>query len=260
MSIRHPAVYSREGIKMLDQFSRTELMFGKEAMDKLSASRVAVFGIGGVGGYTVEALVRSGLGAIDLIDNDRFSLTNINRQIYATHKTLGEFKVDVAKDRIAEINPNVKVTTHRIFFTSETANRLDFSEYDYIVDAIDTVAGKLALVKNANNLGVPIISSMGAGNKVDPTAFEVTDIYKTSVCPLAKVMRYELKRRGIKKLKVVYSKEQPLKPVLDTNSEIYADELNNRRQIPASNAFVPSVAGLIIAGEVIKDLIQYQKT
>ena len=260
MSIRHPAVYSREGIKMLDQFSRTELMFGKEAMDKLSASRVAVFGIGGVGGYTVEALVRSGLGAIDLIDNDRFSLTNINRQIYATHKTLGEFKVDVAKDRIAEINPNVNVVTHKIFYTSETANRLDFSKYDYIVDAIDTVAGKLALVKNANNLGVPIISSMGAGNKVDPTAFEVTDIYKTSVCPLAKVMRYELKRRGIKKLKVVYSKEQPLKPVLDTNSEIYADELNNRRQIPASNAFVPSVAGLIIAGEVIKDLIQYQKT
>ena len=260
MSIRHPAVYNREGIKMLDQFSRTELMFGKEAMDKLSASRVAVFGIGGVGGYTVEALVRSGLGAIDLIDNDRFSLTNINRQIYATHKTLGEFKVDAAKDRIAEINPNVKVITHKIFYTSETAKRFDFSEYDYIVDAIDTVAGKLALVENANKSGVPIISSMGAGNKVDPTAFEVTDIYKTSVCPLAKVMRYELKRRGIKKLKVVYAKEQPLKPVLDTNSEIYADELNNRRQIPASNAFVPSVAGLIIAGEVIKDLIQYQKT
>lgn len=245
---------------MPDQFSRTELMFGKQAMDKLAASRVAVFGIGGVGGYTVEALVRSGIGAVDLIDNDKVCLTNINRQIFATRKTVGKFKVDVAESRIAEINPKVNVRTHKTFYTPTTADLFDFNEYDYIVDAIDTVTGKLALVENADKAGVPIISSMGAGNKVDPTAFEVADIYETSVCPLAKVMRYELKRRGIKKLKVVYSKEQPLKPVLDTTNEIYNDELTERRHIPASNAFVPSVAGLIIAGEVIKDLINYYKT
>ena len=245
---------------MPDQFSRTELMFGKQAMDKLAASRVAVFGIGGVGGYTVEALVRSGIGSIDLIDNDKVCLTNINRQIFATHKTVGKFKVDVAESRIAEINPKVNVRKHKTFYTPTTADLFDFNKYDYIVDAIDTVTGKLALAENADKAGVPIISSMGAGNKVDPTAFEVADIYETSVCPLAKVMRYELKRRGIKKLKVVYSKEQPLKPVLDTNNEIYNDELTERRHIPASNAFVPSVAGLIIAGEVIKDLINYDKT
>ncbi len=245
---------------MPDQFSRTELMFGKEAMDKLAASRVAVFGIGGVGGYTVEALVRSGIGSVDLIDNDKVCLTNINRQIFATHKTVGKFKVDVAESRIAEINPKVNVRTYKTFYTPTTADLFDFNKYDYIVDAIDTVTGKLALAENADKAGVPIISSMGAGNKVDPTAFEVADIYETSVCPLAKVMRYELKRRGIKKLKVVYSKEQPLKPVLDTNNEIYNDELTERRHIPASNAFVPSVAGLIIAGEVIKDLINYDKT
>lgn len=245
---------------MPDQFSRTELMFGKQAMDKLAASRVAVFGIGGVGGYTVEALVRSGIGSIDLIDNDKVCLTNINRQIFATHKTVGKFKVDVAESRIAEINPKVNVRKHKTFYTPTTADLFDFNKYDYIVDAIDTVTGKLALAENADKAGVPIISSMGAGNKVDPTAFEVADIYETSVCPLAKVMRYELKRRGIKKLKVVYSKEQPLKPVLDTNNEIYNDELTERRHIPASNSFVPSVAGLIIAGEVIKDLINYDKT
>lgn len=242
---------------MLNQFSRTELLLGKEAMYKLSKSRVAVFGIGGVGGYTVEALVRSGVGTIDIIDNDKVCLTNINRQIYATRKTVGKYKVDVAAERIRDINPDVIVNSHNIFFSPETADQFDFSEYDYIVDAIDTVTGKIELVVKANAAGTPIISSMGAGNKLDPTAFEVTDIYKTSVCPLAKVMRYELKRRGIKKLKVVYSKEPPIKPI--DNSErscTVTGENARRRHIPGSTAFVPSVVGLIIAGEVIKDLIK----
>ncbi len=253
---------------MLNQFSRTELLFGKEAMEKLAASRVAVFGIGGVGGYTVEALVRSGVGAIDLIDDDKVCLTNINRQIYATRKTVGRYKVEVAAERIAEINPDVTVRTHQTFYTPETADQFDFTAYDYIVDAIDTVTGKIALVMNAKAAGTPIICSMGAGNKVDPTAFEVTDLYKTSVCPLAKVMRYELKRRGVKKLKVVYSKEQPIKPIGDmaescrTNCICPPDterKCTARRQIPGSNAFVPSVVGLIIAGEVIKDLTGFGK-
>ena len=200
---------------MLNQFSRTELLFGKEAMERLAASRVAVFGIGGVGGYTVEALVRSGIGAIDLIDDDKVCLTNLNRQLHATRKTVGQYKADVAAARIHEINPDARVTIHKTFYTPETAKQFDFSEYDYIVDAIDTVTGKIALVVNADSAGTPIISSMGAGNKLDPTAFEVADIYSTSVCPLAKVMRYELKRRGIKKLKVVYSKEPPLTPIDD---------------------------------------------
>lgn len=200
---------------MLNQFSRTELLFGKEAMEKLAASRVAVFGIGGVGGYTVEALVRSGVGTVDLIDDDKICLTNINRQIYATRKTVGEYKVEVAAERIHEINPDAVVNTYKTFYTPETAEQFDFTEYDYIVDAIDTITGKIALVINANTAGTPIISSMGVGNKVDPTAFEVTDIYKTSICPLARVMRYELKRRGIKKLKVVYSKEPPITPIDD---------------------------------------------
>lgn len=252
---------------MLNQFSRTELLFGKEAMEKLAVSRVAVFGIGGVGGYTVEALVRSGVGAVDLIDDDKVCLTNINRQIYATRNTVGKYKVDVAAERIAEINPEAKVRTYKTFYTSETAEQFDFSEYDYIVDAIDTVTGKIALVLNAYSAHTPIISSMGAGNKVDPTAFEVTDIYKTSVCPLAKVMRYELRRRGIKKLKVVYSKEPPITPVDDmaiscrTNCICppgTARKCTQRRQVPGSNAFVPSVVGLIIAGEVIKDLTKIQ--
>ncbi|MCH5324044.1 MAG: tRNA threonylcarbamoyladenosine dehydratase [Eubacterium sp.] len=233
---------------MLNQFSRTELLFGKEAMEKLAASRVAVFGIGGVGGFTVEALVRSGVGTVDLIDDDKVCLTNINRQIYATRKTVGKYKVDVAAERIAEINPDAVVNTYKTFYTPETAGEFDFTQYDYVVDAIDTVTGKIALVENAQAAGTPIISSMGAGNKLDPTAFEVTDIYKTSVCPLAKVMRYELRRRGIKKLKVVYSKEVPITPAEST------EEQSVRRQIPGSNAFVPSVVGLIIAGEVIKDL------
>ena len=191
---------------MLDRFSRTQLVFGKEAMDRLKGSHVAVFGVGGVGGYTVEALARSGVGAIDIIDNDKVCLTNINRQIIATTKTVGKYKVDVAKERIEEINPDCKVTAFRTFYMPETADQFDFTQYDYVVDAIDTVTGKIALIENAKKAGTPIISSMGAGNKVDPTAFEVADIYKTSVCPLARVMRYELKRRGIKRLKSVLNR------------------------------------------------------
>ncbi len=249
---------------MLDRFSRTQLVFGKEAMDRLKGSRVAVFGVGGVGGYAVEALARSGVGAIDIIDDDKVCLTNINRQIIATTKTVGKYKVDVAKERIEEINPDCKVTAFKTFYMPETADRFDFTQYDYVVDAIDTVTGKIALIENAKKAGTPIISSMGAGNKVDPTAFEVADIYKTSVCPLARVMRYELKRRGIKKLKVVYSKEKPIPPIddEDPNGEngclSKADKVPGKRQVPGSTAFVPSVAGLIIAGEVIKDIIGYK--
>lgn len=251
---------------MLDQFSRTELLLGAEAMEKLAASRVAVFGIGGVGGYTVEALVRSGVGAVDLIDDDKVCLTNINRQIYATRSTVGKYKVDVAAERIVDINPGVTVRTYKTFFTPETAEQFDFSDYDYVVDAIDTVTGKIALAVNAQSAGTPIISSMGAGNKLDPTAFEVADIYKTSVCPLAKVMRHELKKRGIKKLKVVYSKEVPIKPEESAEGGCRSGcicppgtvrKCTNRRQIPGSTAFVPSVAGLIIAGEVIKDIVGF---
>ena len=252
---------------MLNQFSRTELIFGRDAMEKLAASRVAVFGIGGVGGYTVEALVRSGVGAVDLIDDDKVCLTNINRQLYATRKTVGRHKVDVAAERIAEINPDAVVRTYKTFYTPETAEQFDFTEYDYIVDAIDTVTGKIELVLNAKAAGTPIISSMGAGNKIDPTAFEVTDIYKTSVCPLARVMRYELKKRGVDSLKVVYSKEKPIPPVDDmaiscrTNCICppgTARKCTPRNQVPGSNAFVPSVVGLIIAGEVIKDLTGFE--
>lgn len=225
---------------MLNQFLRTELLFGKEAMERLSRSRAAVFGIGGVGGFTVEALARSGVGAIDLIDNDKVSLTNINRQIIATHRTIGKYKVDVAAERIAEIAPSCKVTAHKTFYMPDTQEEIDFTQYDYIVDAIDTVTGKLTIIENAKKCGVPVISSMGAGNKLDATAFEVADIFETSVCPLAKVMRRELKKRGIDSLKVVYSREEPIKSVGE--------------RTPGSIAFVPSVAGLIIAGEVIKDL------
>lgn len=249
---------------MLNQFSRTELILGKEGLKKLASARVAVFGIGGVGGHAVEALIRSGVGAVDLIDDDKICLTNINRQLYATHKTIGRYKVDVATERIAEINPNAKVRTYKTFFTPRTADRFNFSEYDYIIDAIDTVTGKIELVMQAEKAGVPIISAMGAGNKLSPTAFEVEDIYKTSVCPLARVMRRELAKRGIKKLKVVYSKEQPLVP--DNDLEIScreegagsSEEVKKgavRREIPGSTAFVPPVVGLIIAGEVIKDIL-----
>ena len=235
---------------MPNQFARTELLFGREAMERLAASRVAVFGIGGVGGYTVEALVRSSVGALDLIDDDRVCLTNLNRQLHATRKTVGQYKVDVAAERVREINPDAKVTVYKVFYTPETAETFDFTKYDYVVDAIDTIAGKIALAVNASRAGTPLISSMGAGNKLDPTAFEVADIYETSVCPLARVMRRELKKRGVERLKVVYSKETPLTP---TPTPETAEE-SVRRQIPGSNAFVPSVVGLILAGEVIKDL------
>ena len=240
---------------MLNQFSRTELLLGKDGMDRLYRARVAVFGIGGVGGYTVEALARSGVGTLDLIDNDRVCLTNINRQILASHRTVGQFKVDVARERVLDINPDAEVRTYKTFYTPQTATQFDFSQYDYIVDAIDTMAGKLELVEQARNAGVPIISCMGAGNKMDPSAFEVADIYETSMCPLARIMRRELKRRGIEKLKVVYSKEPPMTPVGDADSP--PDGLREgvrHRQTPGSNAFVPAVAGLIIAGEVIRDL------
>ncbi len=248
---------------MLNQFSRTELLFGKEAMGKLANSRVAVFGIGGVGGYTVEALVRSGIGKLDLIDDDKVCLTNLNRQIIATRSTIGKYKVDVMRDRILDINPKAEVNVHKCFYLPETRDEFDFSQYDYVVDAVDTVTAKIQLVMEAREAGVPIISSMGAGNKLDPTAFQVADIYKTSVCPLAKVMRRELKKRGIKKLKVVYSQETPTRPIEDmaiscrTNCICppgVAHKCTERRDIPGSTAFVPSVVGLIIAGEVIKDL------
>lgn len=227
---------------MSEQFSRIEMLIGEENLAKLTNSHVAVFGIGGVGGYTVEALVRSGIGAIDIIDNDKVAESNLNRQIIALNSTIGKYKVDVAKERILDINPDIKINTHKIFYTPETSSQFDFAKYDYIVDAIDTVSGKIELVMQANQTQTPIISSMGAGNKMNPADFEVSDIYKTSVCPLAKVMRHELKKRKIKKLKVVYSKEPPIK--------------QEGRRIPASNAFVPSTAGLIIASEVIKDLIK----
>lgn len=234
---------------MLNQFSRTELLIGKDGIEKLSRSSVAVFGIGGVGGYVVEALVRSGVGSIDLIDNDTVALTNLNRQIIATHSTIGKYKVDVAEERAKDINPEVNVKTYKTFFTPETSKEFDFTKYDYIVDAIDTVVGKLELIVQAKKAGIPVISSMGAGNKMHPEMFEVSDISKTSVCPLAKVIRQELKKRNIKKVKVVYSKEIPIKPLSSD------EKVTGKKQIPGSNAFVPSAVGLIIAGEVIRDLI-----
>ena len=237
---------------MLNQFSRTELLLGPEAMEYLAQCRVAVFGVGGVGGYAVEALARSGIGALDLIDDDKVSLTNLNRQLHATHSTVGKYKTDAAEQRIRDINPDCHVTTYKTFFLPETENQFDFSQYDYIVDAIDTVKGKLALVEKAQAAGTPIICAMGAGNKLDPSAFRVADIYQTSVCPLARIMRTECRKRGIKKLKVVYSREIPVRPL----GESPADERpgSSRRDIPGSMAFVPAAAGLIIAGEVIRDL------
>lgn len=252
---------------MLNQFSRTQLIFGKEAMEKLAHSRVAVFGIGGVGGYTVEALARSGIGTLDLIDDDKVCLTNINRQIYATRKTVGKYKVDVAKERILDINPEAVVNCHQTFYMPDTKDQFDFSQYDYVVDAIDTVTGKIELVLQAQKAGTPIMSSMGAGNKVNPEMFEVADIYDTSVCPLAKVMRRELKKRNVKSLKVVYSKEKPIRPEEDLEISCRTNCIcppgtdrtcTVRREIPGSNAFVPSVAGLIIAGEVIKDILGFE--
>ncbi len=241
---------------MENQFERTELLLGKDGVKKLAASRAAVFGVGGVGGYAAEALARAGVGAIDLIDSDKVSISNINRQIIATRKTVGKYKVDVMAERVADINPNIKVRSFRTFYLPETEEEFDFKNYDYIIDAVDTVTAKIALVVNADKANTPIISSMGAGNKLDPTAFEVADIYETSVCPLAKVMRYELRRRGIKKLKVVYSKEKPIKPITLAEG---GGSSASRKAVPGSVSFVPSVAGLIIAGEVIKYLAELDK-
>ena len=248
---------------MLNQFSRTQLLLGESAMQELANKRVAVFGIGGVGGYACEALVRSGIGAFDLIDDDKVCLTNLNRQIIATRKTVGKYKTEVMKERMLEINPNVDVRIHNCFFLPENADKFPFDEYDYIIDAVDTVTAKISIIMKANELGIPVISSMGAGNKLDPTAFMVADIYKTRECPLAKVMRRELKKRGVKKLKVVYSEEQPTRPIEDMSISCRTNcicppgaehKCTERRDIPGSVAFVPSVVGLIIAGEVIKDI------
>lgn len=234
---------------MENQWIRTELLLGVEAVERLKNSRVAVFGVGGVGGYVAEALARTGVGTFDLIDKDTVSVSNINRQIIATHSTVGRVKVEVMKERILEINPEAEVHIHKCFFLPENASEFDFSKYSYVVDAVDTVTAKIELVMQAQKAGVPIISSMGAGNKLDPSKFEVTDIYKTSVCPLARVMRRELKKRDVKHLKVVYSTEKALEPKFDLS------EKEGRRAVPGSVAFVPSAAGLIAAGEVINDLI-----
>lgn len=248
---------------MLTQFSRTELLLGKEAMERLSNARVAVFGIGGVGGYVCEALVRSGIGTFDLIDDDKVCLTNLNRQIIATRKTVGKYKTEVMKERILDINPKAVVNIHNCFFLPENADEFPFEEYDYVVDAVDTVTAKIAIIMKAKEKNVPVISSMGAGNKLDASMFRVADIYKTKVCPLAKVIRRELKKRGVKKLKVVYSEELPTRPLEDMSISCRnhcicppgaQHKCTERRDIPGSVAFVPSVAGLIIAGEVIKDL------
>ena len=253
---------------MLNQFSRTELLIGAEGMERLKNSRVAVFGVGGVGGYAVEGLARSGIGELDLIDDDKVCLTNINRQIIATRSTIGQYKVDVAAARVNDINPECKVRTYQTFYLPETADQFDFTEYDYVVDAIDTVTGKLQLIEQAKKAGTPIISSMGAGNKLDPTAFMVADIYETSVCPLAKVMRRECRKRGIEALKVVYSKEEPMSPIEDMSISCRTNcvcppgaerKCTMRRAIPGSTAFVPSVVGLIIAGEIVRDLIETGK-
>ena len=254
---------------MLNQFSRTQLLYGQDNMRRLAASRVAVFGIGGVGGYVVEALARSGVGALDLIDDDRVCITNLNRQILATRKTVGKYKVDAAEEHIREINPECEVRTYKTFYLPETQDQFDFHDYDYVVDAIDTVSGKLAIIENAKKAGVPVISSMGAGNKVDPAALEVADIYDTSVCPLARVMRRECRKRGIDSLKVVYSRETPIRPLEDMSISCRQHcvcppgtvrKCTQRRDIPGSTAFVPSVAGLIIAAEVVKDLTRQERT
>lgn len=242
---------------MLNQFARTELLIGKTALDKLRKSHVAVFGIGGVGGYVVEALVRSGVEHFTLVDSDTVSMTNLNRQIIALQETVGKYKVDVMAKRIHSINPQAVVNAHRCFFLPENQEQFDFSQYDYVVDAVDTVAAKIAIIMKSKEAGVPVISSMGAGNKMNPAMFEVADIYKTSVCPLARVMRQAMKKRNVKHLKVVYSKELPLKPAPDMVA-VCAEEGVQKRSLPGSNAFTPSVAGLIIASEVVKDLVDYQ--
>lgn len=253
---------------MLNRFSRTELVFGADAIEKLKNCRVAVFGIGGVGGYTVEALARSGVGALDLIDDDKVCITNINRQIFALGSTVGKYKVDVAEERVHDINPKCEVRTYKTFFMPDTKDMFDFSLYDYVVDAIDTVTGKKQIILCAKEAGVPVISSMGAGNKVDPTAFRVADIYDTSVCPLARVMRNICRKNGIESLKVVYSEEKSVRPLEDDSISCRkhcvcppgtARKCTVRRDIPGSVSFVPSVAGLIIAGEVIKDLTAFDR-
>ncbi len=237
----------------MNQYARTELLFGSAAMEKLRNSRVAVFGIGGVGGYAVEALARSGVGTLDLIDADRVSLTNLNRQIIATHQTIGTYKVDAAQARIREIDPSIQVNAFRCFFMPDTAEQFDFTQYNYVIDAIDTVTGKIEIIRRAKASGVPVISAMGAGNKLDPTAFRVADIYETKVCPLARIMRHELRRLGIDSLKVVYSEEKPLCPQTSAEPE---EAQPGRRSVPGSNAFVPAATGLILAGAVIRDMIQ----
>lgn len=253
---------------MLTQFSRTQLLLGKDSMEKLHDAHVAVFGIGGVGGYVCEALVRSGVRRFDLIDDDKICLTNLNRQIIATRKTVGKYKTEVMKERILEINPDCEVEVHKCFFLPENADEFDFDNYDYIVDAVDTVTAKIELVMKAKEKNVPIICSMGAGNKLDASMFKVSDIYKTKVCPLAKVMRRELKKRGVRKLKVVYSEEQPIRPIEDMSISCRTHcicppgakhKCTERRDIPGSVAFVPSVVGLIIAGEIVKDICKTEK-
>lgn len=248
---------------MLNQFSRTQLLLGEETMDRLKRSRIAVFGVGGVGGYVCEALVRSGVGAFDLIDDDKVCLTNLNRQIIATRKTVGQYKVDVMKNRMLEINPDVDVRLYKCFFLPENAADFPFEEYDYIVDAVDTVTAKIELIMRAKASNVPIISAMGAGNKLDPGRFKIADIYDTSVCPLARVMRRELKKRNVRSLKVVYSDEQPIRPIEDMSISCRTHcicppgaehKCTEKRDIPGSTAFVPAVAGLMIAGEIVKDL------
>ena len=248
---------------MLNQFSRTELLYGKAVMEHFQKSRVAVFGIGGVGGYAVEALARSGIGTLDLIDDDKVCITNLNRQLFALRSPVGKYKVDAAAERIQDICPSTVVHRHKCFYLPETADQFDFRQYDYVIDAIDTVTGKLEIIQQAKNAGVPVISAMGAGNKLDPTAFRVADIYETKMCPLARVMRNALRKRGIKSLKVVYSEEQPRRPLDDSENSCRTQcvcppgtvrKCTVRRDIPGSTAFVPSVVGLIVAGEVLNDL------
>ena len=240
---------------MEDRFTRTRILLGDEAMEKLRNSRVAVFGVGGVGGYVAEALARSGVGAFDLIDRDQVSITNLNRQIIATTGTIGMDKTEAMAARIRDINPEARVVQHKCFYLPETAGDFDFTQYDYVVDAVDTVTAKIEIILQAQRAAVPVISSMGAGNKLDPSKFEVADIYKTSVDPLARVMRRELKKRGVRKLKVVYSKEEPLKPL----GRIEADPESGREDVPGSSAFTPAAAGLLIASEVVKDLIDFKR-
>ncbi len=253
---------------MLNQFSRTQLLLGKPAMDTLAQKKVAVFGIGGVGGYVCEALVRSGVGAFDLIDDDKVCLTNLNRQIIATRKTVGKYKTDVMKERMLEINPDAKIDVHKCFFLPENSAEFPFEEYDYIVDAVDTVTAKIELIMTAKKMNIPIISAMGAGNKLDPGRLKIADIYKTSVCPLARVMRRELRKRGVEKLKVVYSDEVPVRPIEDMSISCRSHcicppgaehKCTERRDIPGSTSFVPSVAGLLIAGEIVKDLTEKER-